>query len=776
MKKIISVMLIFISIIITLSCLSESILCIRAQAETIEERLVNELSTSYQRAKNLSGMSSFNGYCGACTGYQLQAVGLFNSYIGFNGNDAYNTLKNRTPDNGASVTLFPGAYKDGDYTIEQICNIINKSNEDGHQTYTVFGFHTGSSSSDGQAYGHVLLVHAIYNGNVYWCESFGSATRVASISSFASTYATSGNVFKFDGAIAYNLFKGEELVTGYSRVLPDGDYAIISVGNAASILAITGGEFPAQNGANVQIYNVSNPDNFDVASWDAWTINYNNQFYQIHQKDSNMNLNVHYATVFQGENVNVSVDNGSSAQRWAISCNGYKGYRLQAKCSGFSLDVEGGNIVSGSNVDQHSYDSGSNAQHWVFIPYRPSQQIPAGRYILVSALDDSYELDVAGDTGDIENGRNVQIWSDNSTSFYEQALSQYNSFDVVPLDNGYYKLVHVASGKELTVLGGTIENKKNIGVNEVTGHSAHEWAITPDGFGGGYILRAKCSGLTMEAADGVVANGTNVFQRWYNGTKAQTWSFVPAEYTIAFDANGGSGAPTEQIKYYKGKLVLSSTTPIRDNYTFLGWATNSNAEIAEYLPGDTYSIDANVTFYAVWQEEQYTVTYNANTSDIVSNMPSDQKKTYGTPLELSDSIPTRSLHTFIGWSTDENSDTFQYLPGDIYSDDEAVVLYAIWQKQNYLDLPNDLIEIGEEAFEGCGASIVVVPYGCEEIGVRAFADCENLTDIYIPSSVITISRSAFAGCTSRLIIHGTPGSVSESFAVASGFEFVAYEP
>ena len=90
-----------------------------------------------------------------------------------------------------------------------------------------------------------------------------------------------------------------------------------------------------------------------------------------------------------------------------------------------------------------------------------------------------------------------------------------------------------------------------------------------------------------------------------------------------------------------------------------------------------------------------------------------------------------------------------------------------------LTLPSGLVEIDEEAFAGSAAVVVVIPQGCEEIGARAFADCANLTDIYIPASVLTISRTAFNGCPADLVIHGASGSVAQSFANARGYTFVA---
>lgn len=73
-------------------------------------------------------------------------------------------------------------------------------------------------------------------------------------------------------------------------------------------------------------------------------------------------------------------------------------------------------------------------------------------------------------------------------------------------------------------------------------------------------------------------------------------------YTVSYNANGGTGAPGDQIKYHGTSLTLSTTKPTRTGYTFLGWATSSTAASATYQPGDSYSENSNITLYAVWQK------------------------------------------------------------------------------------------------------------------------------------------------------------------------------
>ena len=73
-------------------------------------------------------------------------------------------------------------------------------------------------------------------------------------------------------------------------------------------------------------------------------------------------------------------------------------------------------------------------------------------------------------------------------------------------------------------------------------------------------------------------------------------------YTITYDANGGIGAPASQSKTHGVNVTLSTQIPTRDGYTFLGWNTDKNATVASYKVGAEYSVDANATLYAVWEE------------------------------------------------------------------------------------------------------------------------------------------------------------------------------
>ena len=73
-----------------------------------------------------------------------------------------------------------------------------------------------------------------------------------------------------------------------------------------------------------------------------------------------------------------------------------------------------------------------------------------------------------------------------------------------------------------------------------------------------------------------------------------------ASYSVKYNANGGSGEPSEQTKWYGEELTLRDTTPKKTGHGFKGWATSKGGSVA-YSPGAKYTANSAVTLYAVWE-------------------------------------------------------------------------------------------------------------------------------------------------------------------------------
>jgi uncharacterized repeat protein (TIGR02543 family) len=172
----------------------------------------------------------------------------------------------------------------------------------------------------------------------------------------------------------------------------------------------------------------------------------------------------------------------------------------------------------------------------------------------------------------------------------------------------------------------------------------------------------------------------------YGGVKTASSSIsigAKTSYTVSFNANGGSGAPSSQTKWHGTTLTLSSTKPTRSGYTFVGWGTSASDTSKDYDAGDSYTANAADTLYAIWKKT-ITLTYNANGG---SGAPSSQSATIynattSYEFTISSTKPTRTGYTFLGWSKSSSATSAGYTDGTITLS-ESDTLYAVWDVNSY---------------------------------------------------------------------------------------------
>lgn len=83
-------------------------------------------------------------------------------------------------------------------------------------------------------------------------------------------------------------------------------------------------------------------------------------------------------------------------------------------------------------------------------------------------------------------------------------------------------------------------------------------------------------------------------------------------YTVRYNANGGTGAPSSQTKYHGYSLTLSSKKPTRSGYTFKGWGLSSGDTSVNYYAGGSYKSNSSDTLYAIWARSNVTITLDTD--------------------------------------------------------------------------------------------------------------------------------------------------------------------
>ena len=336
------------------------------------------------------------------------------------------------------------------------------------------------------------------------------------------------------------------------KTIEDGTYTIKSAINNNYVLDVSGGS--TESGANVQIY-----QNMLLASQRFQVEYLDNGYYIITAVHSGMVLDVANAGQTAGTNVWQCYRNDLDAQQWIIQDAGDGYYYLISKCNGLYLDVANGIGANGTNVDV-AYGNNSNAQKFKFEEVSESQQLANGKYVIKSAINNNFVLDVAN--GSKMSGANVQI--------YENLSLQSQEFNVEYLNDGYYTITATHSNMVLDVANAGQTAGTNVWQCTPNGADAQKWIIQDAG-NGYYNLISKCNGLYLDVTNGIASNGTNVEVAYGNGSNAQKFKFELADivdnqktiedgiYSIvtgisndyALDVNQGSRVSGANVQIYK---------------------------------------------------------------------------------------------------------------------------------------------------------------------------------------------------------------------------------
>lgn len=160
----------------------------RSRPKSVYE-IINQIESLYEIKKG----KSFKDLCGVYVTFQLKALGIFSdmkSYCG-NGNAWYNGVSQQHIAGNYTLKKYPGAY-----CLEDIIR------DNGNSVYNIV-----VSFSKGR-FGHVMLIHAMINGRIYFTDSYkfhnieARKLHVLSLPGFKKHYASKG--YRFIGALHFS--------------------------------------------------------------------------------------------------------------------------------------------------------------------------------------------------------------------------------------------------------------------------------------------------------------------------------------------------------------------------------------------------------------------------------------------------------------------------------------------------------------------------------------------------------------------------------------------
>jgi len=218
----------------------------------------------------------------------------------------------------------------------------------------------------------------------------------------------------------------------------------------------------------------------------------------------------------------------------------------------------------------------------------------------------------------------------------------------------------------------------------------------------GWNTKADGTGTTYTAEDVL-----NLTARNNTVTLYAQWAEHPKyDYTVTYNEGYGTDplilADSENVTgtYDTAKTItVDPNTFSRDNYRFIGWATEPQGEVV-YAPGNTitFTEGGSEELYAIWEEYDkydYRLTYMGNggllADDTLSYDDAESvSQVYDTSrtMEVDGNYFSRAHYDFIGWNTRADGTGTAYNPGSsltLTAQNPTGVLFAQWKEHAKYD-------------------------------------------------------------------------------------------
>ena len=182
------------------------------------------------------------------------------------------------------------------------------------------------------------------------------------------------------------------------------------------------------------------------------------------------------------------------------------------------------------------------------------------------------------------------------------------------------------------------------------------------------------------------------FRIWAdNCSKNWNCHFVPY-YHLSYDGNGAGATNLPEASDDKScegdvaarTVVVSSTVPTRDGYTFVGWNTAADGSGTAKAAGDNVVLTSDVVLYAQWRQN-FTVTYDLN-SGAADPICSGGTYYVGQSVTVCSTTPTKTSSSFLGWlvyKTGDKNTTVTVTAGQFTMPAYNVTIEAQWETVYY---------------------------------------------------------------------------------------------
>ena len=213
------------------------------------------------------------------------------------------------------------------------------------------------------------------------------------------------------------------------------------------------------------------------------------------------------------------------------------------------------------------------------------------------------------------------------------------------------------------------------------------------------------------------------------------------EYTISFDANGGSGLMDAVVVEKGTKYLLPDCLFIAPaGKQFKAWRIGGT----EFAAGDRITVSGDTTITAVWGNAVIVASGTCGGNLIL-------KLTESGVLTISGKGAMTASPEWLYSGYSGNLLLVVVENGVTSVGDNAFSGCSNLQR---VVLPGSVISIGGNAFNGCKKlTKLTLPTSLTDIGSRAFYGCESLQSVVLPDSVTSIGDYAFAWCGNLDSLH-----------------------